>query len=294
MISVIDEPAAVCLGEGMSQANWTGAGKATLPRGALAGAASVAVLTIAAWGALVTQALQRGGDAAAFLDTLCSPAGFSGTAGFAAALPASMALWAAMAVGMMLPTAVPMLLAASDRLEEAPGRAGPVPVLAILGGYLGVWLAAAAVLALVQALGSALLISLSLPANLTVPAAGVVVGAAGLWQFSAWKQAGLGFCRHPLRRLEDGAAVTTGRALREGLDQGLACLVCCAPMMAAMSAAGLMNVFWMAGMALVMTAEKLIAAPWFTRAIGIGLIAGGLVLSLSQVGLGTVLRYLSS
>ena len=57
-------------------------------------------------------------------------------------------------------------------------------------------------------------------------------------------------------------------------------------MMVAMAAAGLMNVFWMAGMALVMTAEKMIARPWFTRALGVTLVAGGLLLSLSEVGSG--------
>jgi predicted metal-binding membrane protein len=280
----------------MTQADWTGAGKATLPRGALAGAASVAVLTVTAWAALVVQALQRGADAGAFLDTLCTPVGLSGAsaAGIESALPGSMALWAAMAVGMMLPTAVPMLLSASDRLDEAPGRSGPAAVLAILAGYLGVWLAAASAMAIVQTFGSALLTSLALPPRLAVPAAGVIVGVAGLWQFSAWKQAGLAFCRHPLRRLEDGRAATPRLALREGVDQGLACLVCCSAMMAAMAAAGLMNVFWMAGMALVMTAEKMIARPWFTRLLGVLLVAGGLVLSLSAVGFGTVLRYLAS
>ena len=111
---------------------------------------------------------------------------------------------------------------------------------------------------------------------------------------SAWKQAGLAFCRHPLRGLSDGEPVTTALALREGTAQGLACLTCCAAMMAAMAAAGLMNVFWMAGMALVMTLEKLIARPWFTRALGVALVAGGLLLSLSQVGLAAVLRYLWS
>jgi predicted metal-binding membrane protein len=211
-----------------------------------------------------------------------------------AALPASMALWAAMAAGMMLPTAVPMVLAASDRMDETQGRSGAGVVLAILAGYLGVWLAAAMAIAAAQTAGSALIASLAFPERLAVPAAGLLLGVAGLWQFSAWKQAGLAFCRHPLRRLEPGRPLDTGTALREGLAQGVACLACCAAMMAAMAAAGLMNVFWMAAMALVMTAEKMIARPWFSRALGVALIGGGLILSVSEVGLGTVARYLAS
>ncbi|MEJ1936684.1 DUF2182 domain-containing protein, partial [Nostoc sp. NIES-2111] len=165
MILVIDARAAVWLGGTMSQADWTGAGKATVPRGALAGAASVAVLTVTAWAALVAQALQRGADAGAFLDTLCTPVGLSGAsaAGIAAALPESMALWAAMAVGMMLPTAVPMMLSASDRLDAAPGHSRPAAGLALLAGYLSVWLAAASAMAIVPTFGGAPLGSPALP-----------------------------------------------------------------------------------------------------------------------------------
>lgn len=280
----------------MTQADWTGAGKATLPRGALAGAASIAVLTAVAWAALVGEALRRGGDAGAFLDTLCRPVGLTGASvpDVLGALPGTIALWGAMAVGMMLPSAVPMVLAAADRMGETRGGSSTGAVLAILAGYLAVWLAAAFAVAAAQTAGGALLSALALPGRLAVPAAGLVVGLAGLWQFSTWKQAGLAFCRHPLRGLVPGVPVTAGTAWREGLAQGVACLTCCAAMMAAMAAAGLMNVFWMAGMALVMTAEKMIARPWFTRALGVALVGGGLLLSVSQVGLGTVVRYLAS
>ncbi len=280
----------------MTQADWTGAGRATLPRGALAGAAAIAVLTGTAWVVLVGDALSRGGDAGAFVETLCRPVALAGgsAAGFLAAFPASLALWAAMAVGMMLPTAVPMLLSAADRLEETRGRSAPGAVLAILAGYLGVWLCAAMAMAAVQTAASASLATLALPKTLAAPAAGLLVGLAGLWQFSAWKQAGLAFCRHPLRRLDDGMAPTTAVALSEGLAQGVACLACCAAVMTAMAAAGMMNVFWMAAMAAVMTAEKMIGRPWFSRALGVALVAAGLLLSLSQIGLGTVARYLVS
>ncbi len=151
--------------------------------------------------------------------------------------------WMVMSVGMMLPTAVPMVLGfASIGIKGTPsGSAGPVLLIA---GYLGVWLAVSIAAAVLQVGAGQLAARVPLPPAAGTILAGMLIGAAGLYQFSPWKMAFLGACRHPLPDLEAGIALAVP-ALRLGVGQGVRCLGCCGPMMAIMLVAGAMNVAWM-------------------------------------------------
>jgi predicted metal-binding membrane protein len=80
---------------------------------------------------------------------------------------------------------------------------------------------------------------------------------AGLYQFSRWKTTCLRACRTPLSFLltHDFGGGLAG-AVRVGLSHGLYCLGCCWALMAVLFTVGLMNLAWMAGIALVFLAEK--------------------------------------
>jgi predicted metal-binding membrane protein len=176
------------------------------------------------------------------------------TPGYAALV---LAMWMVMMVAMMLPGAAPAILEAASPLAFA-------------AGYLLVWTAFSLVATLAQfALDrSGLLDAMTLRGDI---AAGVVILAVGLYQFSPLKHACLRGCAPPFPESE-GAA----RSLRQGLRYGASCLGCCSAMMALLFVAGLMNLFWVAAVALWLTAEKLL--PWrraIALAAGAGLLGWG-------------------
>ena len=70
-------------------------------------------------------------------------------------------------------------------------------------------------------------------------------------------------------------------ALRMGFRHGAYCVGCCWFLMALLFVAGVMNLAWVAAVAIYVAFEKLLPrSPWLSRAAGVGLIvAGGLVLA---------------
>jgi predicted metal-binding membrane protein len=133
-------------------------------------------------------------------------------------------VWVVMMAAMMLPGAVP----AVTRAARAGGvRAAPL----FAGSYLAVWaLAGAVVFAAYRPHGTA--------------AAGVVTIAAGAYEFTPLK-----------RRFRRRCRETAG----SGWGFGLCCLGSSAGLMAMLVVLGLMSIGWMAVIAVVVTAQKLLA-----------------------------------
>ncbi|MHB2166297.1 DUF2182 domain-containing protein [Alsobacter sp. R-9] len=248
-------------------------------------AVSVAVLTLAAWMALFAEAVLLAPDGATpFLEALCRPLGASGTdlpsvlrdVGVAAGL------WAVMSVAMMLPTAVPMVFAFVDQMPATRRRAS-APVF-LVAGYLGVWLVVSVVAAVLQVGTGLALRVVPLPGPLPSILAGVMLGAAGFYQFSDRKLAFLSACRHPFPAGIADPLPPAGRVFAMGVEQGRRCLGCCGAMMATMLVSGTMNLAWMGGFAVLMTVEKLAGSVRLSRAIGILLVAAGLAVAVAGVG----------
>ena len=261
-------------------------------RATLTAALAVVVLALAGWAALFAEALRVGTASDPFLQALCRPVALERGAPVLGELAVAAALWCAMSLAMMLPTAVPMVLAYADVAERraVDGLRTASPV-ALIAGYSAVWIAVAILAALLQAAGAALLARWALPAPALAVLAGTAIGAAGLWQFSETKQACLAACRHPLPALEGGAAGRAWPVLRLGMDQGIACLGCCGAMMAMMVAVGAMNLVWMALFALAMTVEKMTAGRSVPALLGVVLIAAGLAVAAGGVGVEAILRF---
>jgi predicted metal-binding membrane protein len=192
-------------------------------------------------------------------------------------------MWAAMMVAMMLPSASPMVLlyARVVRQAEAQGRArgAPAAITAFACGYLGIWILFS-LLAVVAQWGlerfSALSPMMSLSPGLL---AGGLLIAAGLYQLTPLKAACLAHCRAPASFLAAHWHKGVSGAWRMGLTHGLYCLGCCAVLMALLFVGGVMNLIWIAGLTLLVAAEKL--APHgaaAAKAAGAILIAGGAAL----------------
>jgi predicted metal-binding membrane protein len=161
-------------------------------------------------------------------------------------------MWMLMALATMLPSAAPMVRTYCEIADtaQAKGEAVAHP-LVLVAGYLAVWVGASLLFA------SA---TLALAAAAKTPVAGLAAPAAltiaGLYQFSGLKEACLKKCRNPFAILFARWSSKPSRIFRLGAEQGVWCLGCCWALMLVMFAVGVMNIFWMALMALFAVVEK--------------------------------------
>jgi predicted metal-binding membrane protein len=181
------------------------------------------------------------------------------TLGYAALV---LAMWVVMMVAMMLPSAAPAILAVE--------RAAP-----FAAGYLAVWSAFGLAATLAQfALERSDLLSDAMALRSDALAGGVVL-AVGVYQLSPWKQACLRACTAGAAERDAGV----WQAARLGLRYGAYCLGCCWALMVLLFVAGVMNLFWVAAIALWLTAEKLLPfGRYIARVAGAGLAAWGVAL----------------
>ena len=192
------------------------------------------------------------------------------------------AMWWVMMVAMMLPSAAPMLLLFARVNRKEKTAAAPLLPPALFGaGYLLAWGAfSAAATALQWGLESSGLLSPMLATTNHWFGAAVLV-AAGLWQLTPLKTVCLQHCRTPLGFLSAHWRAGRPGALRMGLEHGAFCLGCCWFLMALLFVGGVMNLYWIVGLAIFVLLEKTIPhGHWLARVAGIVLVACGLVLGM--------------
>jgi predicted metal-binding membrane protein len=186
-------------------------------------------------------------------------------------------MWAVMMVAMMVPSAAPMVLAflSVNRRRQADGRPF-VPVGIFVAGYLAVWTAYSAVATLAQwGLHQASLLSPAMTATSPFLSGSLLI-AAGIFQWTPLKRGCLKGCRSPLSFLmtewRDGK---TG-AFIMGLRHGSYCVGCCWILMALLFVAGVMNLVWVAVIALFVMAEKTLPrGELLGHVTGVALVAAG-------------------
>jgi predicted metal-binding membrane protein len=189
------------------------------------------------------------------------------------------AMWTVMMVGMMTPSAAPMILmyARVGRQTQAHGR----PLAATVwfaSGYFLVWAAFALLATLVQwAFDRAVLLDSAMATTSTV-VGGLLFVAAGSYQGTRVKNLCLTQCQKPFAFLmrHGGFRGDAAGSLMLGLRHGAYCVGCCWALMALLLVGGVMNVLWIVLLALLILLEKVIP---FGRQIallaGMVLVAGG-------------------
>jgi predicted metal-binding membrane protein len=186
------------------------------------------------------------------------------------------AMWWLMMVAMMVPSASPaVLLYAALNRDRGAWRA-----LEFLFGYLAVWAGFSAAATLIQGLLSAggLVSAMYMNLATTYLAAAVLIGA-GLYQLSPLKAACLDYCRSPVEALARHRRTGRAAAFRMGLIHGGYCLGCCWALMTLLLVGGVMNVWWILGIAVYVAIEKLApAGKRMAQVMAIVLIVGGLAL----------------
>src|SRR5574340_1716313 len=103
--------------------------------------------------------------------------------------------------------------------------------------------------------------------------------AAGAWQLSKWKSHCLGHCRSPVFFLMHAWRDGPAGALLTGAHHGAYCVACCWGLMLVLTVLGVMSVAWMAVIAAVVFAEKVLPhGPRIGRVAGVALAAAWIVL----------------
>jgi predicted metal-binding membrane protein len=111
----------------------------------------------------------------------------------------------------------------------------------------------------------------------------VVLMLAGAYQWLPIKNSCLTQCHSPLGFLSRYWREGTGGGLVLGLRHGLFCVGCCWALMTLLFVVGVMNLFWVAAIAVFVLLEKLARAGAMAgRVAGLGIAAWGLYLLISS------------
>ncbi|HEX2140103.1 MAG TPA: DUF2182 domain-containing protein [Woeseiaceae bacterium] len=198
-------------------------------------------------------------------------------------------MWWIMMIAMMVPSAAPMILLYARVYrhgQEAGAELSPVvPTAAFTAGYLLAWLLfsgfATGLHFVLEASG---LVHRMMMWSTTTVLSGSFLVAAGLYQFSPWKNRCLQECRSPVQFLSTHWRKTRIGALRMGAEHGVFCIGCCWSLMLLLFAGGVMNLVWIAGLAAIVLLEKLHRfGHQVARGAGAAMLAGGLYLLVYKV-----------
>jgi predicted metal-binding membrane protein len=194
-------------------------------------------------------------------------------------------MWSIMMAAMMLPSAAPTILLVATLARSGAGRGTTASLFSL--GYILVWTAfSVAAAALQWGLDTAGVLSPTMAvANASV--AGVVLIAAGIYQWTPFKQACLLHCRSPIAYLLNHWHRGALGAMANGMRHGTFCLGCCWMLMLLLFVGGVMNLFWIAALALLVLLEKTL--PWggnMSRVTGLVMVGWGVVMLTTILGTG--------
>lgn len=189
------------------------------------------------------------------------------------------AMWAVMMVGMMTPSVAPMILIYARVGKQAVATGHPFAATGwFASGYLVAWLgfsfaATSAQWALER---GALLTPMMESASGALGAAMLI--AAGIYQWTPLKEACLSYCQAPLTFImrHGGFRPDATGAFLLGIRHGLYCIGCCWALMLLLFVGGVMNILWIAALAGLVLAEKLVPfAKLLSRIAGCAFVAAG-------------------
>jgi predicted metal-binding membrane protein len=188
------------------------------------------------------------------------------------------AMWTVMMVGMMAPSALPMLLLFAAARAGRGKRGVSLATLTFGLGYIAVWTGFSVSAALAQwGLHQAALLSAEM-ASSSGRLTGAILIAAGAYQLTPWKSRCLTLCRSPLGFLMTNWRDGTTGAFRMGFRHGAYCLGCCWALMCVLFVVGVMNLIWVATLTGFVLIEKIgPAGAIVARVAGAAMVVIGIV-----------------
>ena len=194
-------------------------------------------------------------------------------------------MWAVMMVGMMTPSAAPMILIYARVGRQAALQGKPLAATSFFaGGYLLAWTAFSFFATIDQWLLERTALLTPMMATASDVAGGLVLVAAGVFQWTPAKDACLKHCRAPLSFIQQrgGFRRDSWGSLFVGFHHGLFCIGCCWALMTLLFVGGVMNIVWIAGLTIFVLLEKVLPlGRVITRGAGAGLMVWGAWLLLS-------------
>ena len=126
----------------------------------------------------------------------------------------------------------------------------------LLGGYFLVWAGFSLLATSLQwFLQNISLLNPEMETTGKIPDA-VILIAAGIFQFTPLKQQCLHYCRTPVDFIHRNWKEGKRGALKMGIENGVYCLGCCWVLMVLLFVSGVMNILWVALIALFVLIEK--------------------------------------
>lgn len=190
-------------------------------------------------------------------------------------------MWWLMMIAMMVPSAAPTLLLfhSLKKLGSEAQRALGQTYLFLLG-YLSTWAFFSVVACLLQAqLEANNLASPMMMQSTSTYLSAALLLMAGIYQFTTLKNVCLDKCRSPAEFLAENNRKGAFGAFIMGFRHGTFCLGCCWALMALLFVGGVMNLYWIIGIALYVAIEKLLPQiSWLDKALGVLLIGAGILL----------------
>ena len=172
-------------------------------------------------------------------------------------------MWWLMMIAMMVPSAAPMILlyAGIARRQREEGSDVLLPTGIFAWGYLAVWGVFSVIATALQwGFEAAGILSPVIMTPTSLLFAAAILVAAGFYQLSPAKRACLSHCRGPIQFLMSHWRPGRWGAVRMGVVHGLYCLGCCWALMALLFVGGVMNLYWIGGLAILILLEKTIPA----------------------------------
>jgi predicted metal-binding membrane protein len=189
-----------------------------------------------------------------------------------------LAMWTAMMVGMMLPSAAPMLLLYARVVRGTAHESRKIGAFA--AGYAIVWFGFSLVAVFLQLwLRSRLLLSPMMELSGAATAGAMLL--AGAYQLTGLKRSCLDQCRTPATFIAEHWRKGVSGALRMGLLHGAFCVGCCWALMLLLFAGGIMNLWVIAAITNFVLIEKLAPYGWQG-----GRLSGGLLMCAGMLVFG--------
>lgn len=193
-------------------------------------------------------------------------------------------VWVTMTAAMMLPSTAPMAVAVGAAADRRGGGRlrRPVVVALFCAGYVCAWTAYG-----LAAYGVFRVVAARPPGVLAWDRggpwiAGAAVVLAGAYQLTPLKRACLRNCRTPLHVVMHRWRPGPAGAVLMGVEHGGWCVGCCLGLMLVLFAVGVMSVAWMAIVALVIFAEKVLpSGARLTAPVAVCLFALGALIAVA-------------
>jgi predicted metal-binding membrane protein len=175
------------------------------------------------------------------------------------ALALTALMWWVMMIGMMVPSAAPMILLFGHvQRRQLAAESPQLRVALFTAGYLAAWGAFSVLAAGAQIVLTRLTLLAPMDLRVTTWLGALFVGLAGVYQLTPIKNVCLRRCRSPAEFLSSHWRPGTAGAFRMGADHGLYCVGCCWLLMGLLFVVGVMNLLWVAAIAAFVIVEKLL------------------------------------